>query len=227
MNVDLVTYTPNAEALCAAAMRLCQVSDKDSFMDIYKLMVEGTSMFNVNTKIKEFISLAIELGHESILEHASFTFSAEGISRVLTHQLVRHRIASYSQQSQRHVNIVEPSVVIPESFKNKIIDSVCVEGRFKELMEALWEFYRKASDVGIPIEDVRFILPNACTTKIVVTMNARELRHFFKLRCSKHAQWEIRKLANSMLELCYNKTPILFEDLYEKFIRVEVNNENK
>jgi len=227
MKVELVEYTPNAEALCAAAMKLCHVPDKDSFMDMYRSFLSG-HYADAESKIKEFISLALKLGHESVLEHASFTFYVEGVSRALTHQLVRHRIASYSQQSQRHVDISEPSFVIPESFSGKkIVSNLRADGVVEGLMKNIWDVYSELIKSGVPLEDARFVLPNACTTKIVITMNARELRHFFKLRCSKHAQWEIREMACRMLKLCNDVAPIIFRDLYMSYEEYPVTLEEK
>lgn len=218
MKVDLVECTPNAEALCATAMKLCHAPDKDSFMDMYGNISSITD--EAKNEIKEYISLALRLGHESVLEHANFTFAVEGVTRSLTHQLVRHRIASYSQQSQRQVDVGEPSFVCPESFTNKtVMSNLKADGAFRELMEKIWKFYTEAVKSGVPLEDARFVLPNACTTKIVITMNARELRHFFKLRCSEYAQWEIRNMATEMLVLCNDVSPNIFRDLYKKLIR--------
>lgn len=210
MKVELVEYTPNAEALCATAMKLSRAPDKDSFMEMYNIMSSDESA--------EYIALAIKLGHESILEHACFTFVAEDISRILTHQLVRHRIASYTQQSQRHVKTTKPSVVIPESFSGKkILSNLRADGVIDGLIKNSWDVFSELIESGVSVEDARFILPNACTTKIVITMNARELRHFFKLRCSKHAQWEIREMACRMLMLCNDVAPIIFRDIYMSY----------
>ncbi|BAA29853.1 FAD-dependent thymidylate synthase [Pyrococcus horikoshii] len=142
----------------------------------------------------------LSYGHESILEHATFTFSIEGCSRVCTHQLVRHRIASYTQQSQRYIKInpedVEETFVIPESIKK---DSELLK-EWKELLKRSLELYEKSIERGIHQEDARFILPQSVKTKIVVTMNLRELKHFFGLRLCERAQWEIREVAWKMLE---------------------------
>ena len=140
------------------------------------------------------------MGHHSVIEHAVFTFSVEGVSRALTHQLVRHRVASYSQQSQRYVSMKEPSYVTPHTVQDD--------------PEALkvFEDTGKLESMGIPAEDARYLLPNGCTTNITITMNARELLHFFSLRCCNRAQWEIREMADRMLELCREVSPVIFRD---------------
>ena len=146
------------------------------------------------------------MGHTSTFEHVSFTFAIEGVSRVLTHQLVRHRIASYSQQSQRYVKEHDFERIVPPS----IARDPAVKARFDELCNAIQGFYNDMTEAGIPAEDARYILPNATETKIVVTMNARSLLHFFELRCCSRAQWEIRELANRMLEEVRQVAPVLF-----------------
>ena len=159
---------------------------------------------------------AIRSGHESVLEHAVYTFEVKGVSRALTHQLVRHRVASYSQQSQRYVNMEDFNYVIPESIK--VNENVWNE--YSTLMEYISDLYREMVDkYNIPGEDARYILPNACATNIVVTMNARELLHFFALRCCNRAQWEIRELAEKMLKLCWEVSPIIFEDAGPSCVR--------
>ncbi len=139
-------------------------------------------------------------GHESILEHATLTFSIEGCSRVCTHQLVRHRLASYTQQSMRYIKInpgdVEETFVIPESVKN---NSELYE-KWKKLMKETIQLYEESYKAGIHQEDARFLLPQAVRTKIVVTMNLRELKHFLGLRACERAQWEIREVAWKMLK---------------------------
>ncbi len=162
---------------------------------------------------RHLIELLRKLGHESVFEHACFTFRVEGISRVCTHQLVRHRLASYTQQSQRYVKLRNPKYIVPES----IMDSE-FRDEYMELLERASDLYRRMVESGVRKEDARFILPQGIETKIVITMNARELRHFIKLRCDKSAQWEIRNLAKRMLELAHEVAPLLFEDLYNEFI---------
>ncbi|CAB50208.1 FAD-dependent thymidylate synthase [Pyrococcus abyssi] len=150
--------------------------------------------------VKAHLPRILGYGHESILEHATFTFSIEGCSRVCTHQLVRHRIASYTQQSQRYIVLneenVEETFVIPESIKK---DRELYE-KWKKAMAETIKLYKESLKRGIHQEDARFILPQAVRSKIVVTMNLRELKHFFGLRLCERAQWEIREVAWKMLE---------------------------
>lgn len=149
----------------------------------------------------------LDLGHFSVLEHASFTFGIEGISRACSHQLVRHRIASYSQQSQRYVAVKErfPAIIPPS-----IAENPQLAGRFEQFLADCHSLYGELMAAGIPAEDARFVLPNAAETKLVMTMNARELRHFFALRCCRRAQWEIRAMATEMLRVCQPVAPLLF-----------------
>ena len=149
---------------------------------------------------------ALDSGHESVAEHAVFTFAVSGVSRALTHQLVRHRMASYSQQSQRYVKMDGFEYVTPESI-DKASDDVFNE--YLSLMDAIDKTYQSFIERGIPEEDARYILPNACTTNLVVTMNARELIHFCGLRRCTRAQWEIRELADEMAKLVIEVAPIL------------------
>ncbi|MBC7320657.1 FAD-dependent thymidylate synthase [bacterium] len=197
MNVKLLSYTPEPDRVVALSARLCY-----SKIDISKLAEKLT-----NEKIKELLDRLRRSGHLSPFEHASFTFGIEGISRVTSHQLVRHRIASYSQQSQRYVKMTKADFVIPPSImKNESA---------LELLSNVNEFarstYNKLIELGIPEEDARYVLPQGVTTKIIVTMNARELLHFFNLRCCLRAQWEIRIMANHMLEEVKKVAPIIFE----------------
>ena len=140
-----------------------------------------------------------------MIEHASFTFSVEGVSRSLTHQLVRHRVASFSQQSQRYVPLNEPTFVTPHTVEE---DEECLRV-YNDTMRAIWEAYNRLAE-KIPAEDARYVLPNGCTTNITITMNARELLHFFRLRCCNRAQWEIREMADEMLRLCKEVSPTIF-----------------
>ncbi|MGD1061190.1 MAG: FAD-dependent thymidylate synthase [Methanomassiliicoccales archaeon] len=196
MKVVLLSYTKDAEMLCAAAGHSCY--SKKPASELLKSLPDE--------KISSVIDSVMESGHHSVIEHASFTFSVEGVSRSMTHQLVRHRLASFSQQSQRFVSLKEPSYVVPESIKG----DADLEKEFKELMESSWRTYRKLAE-RVPVEDARYVLPNACTTNIVVTMNARELWHLFTLRCCNRAQEEIRKVADEMLRQAKEATPALFK----------------
>jgi thymidylate synthase (FAD) len=146
------------------------------------------------------------LGHTSVVEHTCFTFAISGVSRSLTHQLVRHRIASYSQQSQRYVNLSNPQYVVPPT----IAGNSEMSAEYRATMELIWRQYNALLQLGIPAEDARYVLPNATCTNILVTMNARELLHFFELRCCLHAQWEIRELADAMLDEVKQVAPTIF-----------------
>lgn len=195
MIVKLLAFTQNADAICAAAGNSCY-SERASYE-----IVDDIDSEKILTRI-------VGMGHHSVLEHAVFTFSVEGVSRALTHQLVRHRVASYSQQSQRYVSMREPTFVTPHTVEgNEEASKV-----FEETMAAIWEAYGKLESMGIPAEDARYLLPNGCTTNITITMNARELLHFFSLRCCSRAQWEIREMADRMLELCMEVSPVIFRE---------------
>ncbi|MBR6037815.1 MAG: FAD-dependent thymidylate synthase [Candidatus Methanomethylophilaceae archaeon] len=195
MKVVLLAYTQGADAICAAAGSSC-----------YSARPSAEIAKDVDSE--KTLSRIVGMGHLSVVEHAVFTFSVEGVSRALTHQLVRHRIASFSQQSQRYVSLKEPTFVTPPTVKG---DSEA-ERVFSETMDAIWDAYRRLEDMGIPAEDARYLLPNGCTTNITVTMNARELLHLFSLRCCSRAQWEIREMAERMLELCREVSPVIFKD---------------
>jgi len=197
LNVKLLAYTPNPELACASAARQCY--SEVGVEDLKKKMSEQ--------QIKVLLDQVILSGHTSTLEHATFTFGIEGISRACSHQLVRHRIASYSQQSQRYVNAKNFNYIIPESIKrNKELKK-----KFEDFIKNAEETYSVLSNAGISNEDARFVLPNACETKIVVTMNARALQNFFKERTCVRAQWEIRALAEKMLEECMKVAPNIFK----------------
>jgi len=197
MKVTLLSYTKDAERLSAAAARSCY-SKKPASKIIEEMDEERAG---------KAISEITGMGHHSVIEHASYTFSIEGVSRAMTHQLVRHRIASFSQQSQRYVSLKDPSFVIPPT-----IDSdPALKREFEELMEGIWSAYRRMAD-KVPVEDARYLLPNACTTNITVTMNARELWHFFELRCCNRAQWELRSVADEMLRQVKQVSPHIFSE---------------
>lgn len=197
MRVKLISYTPEPEKVCALAMRLCH----------YQGNIEELEEKLTPEEISRLLNKAKKLQHMSIFEHASFTFYIEGVSRVTTHQLVRHRIASYSQQSQRYVKIKD-EYVIPETIEKE-------EQRlniYKDLINKAFEAYEELVKLGVPKEDARYLLPQAVESKIIVTMNARELMHFFTLRTCNSAQWEIRELAWKMLDLVKNVAPVIFSD---------------
>jgi thymidylate synthase (FAD) len=198
MQVTLLQHTPDPERTVALAARLCYSAS--SISDLHdKLSGSDTTAF---------LEKIISLGHQSVLEHVSFTFGIEGISRACSHQLVRHRIASYSQQSQRYVTFQGDDfpLVVPET--------IHLSPRRRELfagaMQACAAAYRELVADGVPAEDARFVLPNAAETKIIVTMNGRELLHFFALRCCQRAQWEIRAVAVAMLRTVKPLAPTLF-----------------
>jgi len=220
LKVTLITHTPEPEKVIATAAKLCYASaDIDTLMD--GLTPE---------KIDSFLEMLTNIGHESPIEHVSFTFGIEGVSRSLLAQITRHRIASFSVQSQRYVEenhfefVTPPEIEAGEETKRL----------FNEQMSSAIESYNKLADIlkdkhyktfieqGIDektakrkaqkkaIEDARFVLPNACATKMLVTMNARSLMNFFSLRCCNRAQWEIHELADKMLKLCVDAAPTLF-----------------
>lgn len=196
MNIKLIAFTPSPESVCDLGARVC--------------VSKGIPLPDEDLRA---LGHALESGHESVLEHATFTFAIEGISRACSHQLVRHRMASYSQQSQRYVNMDGFDYVTPESLKGQIyMGPDGIRETYADIMRDLNDIYQQMIEDGAPEEDARYILPNACTTNIVVTMNARELRHFFSLRCCERAQWEIKQLAEMMLALVKEVAPTLFED---------------
>jgi len=197
MKVVLLNHTKNPDRICAAAAQSCY-SEKGA-----SELFESTT----DEKAKKMIKKVVGMGHLSVVEHAYFTFSIEGVSRSLTHQLVRHRVASYSQQSQRYVGMDRAEYTLPPSI------SADPEAKqlFKKSMDESWKAYRALAK-KVAKEDARYVLPNACSTNITVTMNARELWHFFDLRCCRRAQWEIRMMAWKMLVEAKKAAPILFEN---------------
>jgi len=196
MKVELLTYTPEPELVVAAAARLCYSNSSIEAL-LEKSRVEREA----------FLEKITSLGHLSVLEHVSFSFGVEGISRACSHQLVRHRVASYSQQSQRYVsNRSRFAAVTPDSIEQHPE----LRRRYDALFDDIHALYSDLLEAGVPAEDARFVLPNAATTKIVVTMNGRELLHFFTLRTCRRAQWEIQELAKRMLLLIKPLAPILF-----------------
>lgn len=194
--VKLLAYTPDAAKIVSAAARLCY--SPTGVADIIDNLTEE--------KIRSFLKMLNESGHLSPFEHVSFTFAIEGISRVMTHQLVRHRLASYSQQSQRYVGSSNDSCICPPSIEN----NPEAKKIFDETISKAWESYDRLIEAGVPREDARFILPHGAETRIVVTMNARELHHFFSLRLCRRAQWEIREVARQMCALAKVAAPEIF-----------------
>ncbi|MBN1142548.1 MAG: FAD-dependent thymidylate synthase [Deltaproteobacteria bacterium] len=196
MVVRLLACTPDPEEVVAAAAQLCYSSSS-----IEQILEKGRS------KKEALLKKILSAGHFSVLEHAAFTFGIEGISRACSHQLVRHRVASFSQQSQRYVSAADRfGAVVPDS----IAADVKIKERFESFLRDAFSLYDELLQGGIPAEDARFVLPNAVGTKLVVTMNARELHHFFRLRCCLRAQWEIRAVAKEMLRQARTAAPLLF-----------------
>lgn len=221
MLVKLLSMTPDGEKLIAQAAKLCYSP----------VGVEEIGKNLTPEKTANFVKMLVSMGHMSPLEHVSATFAIEGISRTCTHQLVRHRLASYSQQSQRYVRLDQFEYIIPPSIEeDKEAREIFVrtmeedQKAYDRLTEILIEKNKKKYlDMGEDeksamrkaekesIEDARYVFPNACETKIVVTMNLRTLLHFFSLRCCNRAQWEIREMATEMLRQLKEVSPILFE----------------
>lgn len=229
LKVKLLSHTPNPERLVASAARLCYSS----------CSIEEISESLTDEKVNTFVNMLAKMGHESPLEHISFTFGIEGVSRALLAQLTRHRIASYSVQSQRYVKENSFQYVIPP----EIEDSEDAREKFISLMEKAEESYNiiaeilmdkhksKYIELGMDenqatkmaekkaIEDARFVLPNACETKIICTFNARSLLNLFSQRCCNRAQWEIRDLSKEMLRLVYRVAPSVFRNAGPSCIR--------
>ena len=206
LKVTLLQHTPSPERAVASAGRLCYAPV--SAAELKEAMSDDD--------VRRLVRGLVRSGHMSALEHAVFTFAADGISRACSHQLVRHRVASYSQQSQRYVRFgSEGGFVMPP----RIASSPEARAVFVEAMDNARRSYERLVELGLAegrgnesvFEDARFVLPNAAETKIVVSMNARELRHFFSLRCCRRAQWEINRLAWVMRFLASSVAPLLFE----------------
>lgn len=183
--VQLIAHTSDPVAVVAASAKLCY-SDSSA-----ETLFTGLDDAN----IAKFLDKLRSSGHMSPFEHASFTFAVDGLSRVASHQLVRHRMASFSQQSQRYVTMELPRVVIPP----KVEKNPSAAALFREQVEASHRAYERMVSLGVPREDARFILPHGWETSLVMTMNARELHHFFSLRLCKRAQWEIREMGRLIL----------------------------
>lgn len=208
--VLLLKYTPEPESTVSMSAKLCY-SPID--IDALKEKIESIEQ-------SRFVEKLMKMGHLSPIEHAVFTFAIEGISRACSHQLVRHRIASYSQQSQRYVSektegdtfdyIIPPTISEDEEIKN-IFENFMIEAQktYNLIVNRLNERGLKGESAN---QDARFVLPNACETKIIVTMNARELLHFFRQRCCNRAQWEIRLMAEEMLQLVKEVAPTIFKN---------------
>lgn len=216
-SVRLVRVTPDAEQLISAAAKLCYSSDPSA---IFQGSPEEAEIFLFRLR---------SMGHLSPFEHASYTFLLEGISRAMTHQLIRHRIASYSQRSQRYVTHEAFNYIIPPSLKGKRVETV-------NGPEDATEYYRRFMEYAAEVygnlrktlggsgeaanEDARYVLPNAAETKIMVTMNARELFHFASERLCSRAQWEIRAVAEEMLRLAREASPVIFKGIGPKCVKL-------
>lgn len=198
MRINLLRFTEKPETMVAVAARLCY-----SPVGVSELLEEMDE-----EDINKLVRFVIKSRHLSTTEHISFTFAIEGVSRALTHQLVRHRVASYNQQSQRYVSFKDKFeyIIPPEIEKDSDIRE-----EYDKLIKDTHELYKKFLDKGIEPEDARYLLPNASETKIIVTMNGRELLHFFTVRCCNRAQWEIREMAIKMLKQVKKMAPIVFE----------------
>lgn len=190
MNVELVAITPDPEALIA---RCARVSHRSAGRDL--------------ESDRKLIRRLIELGHESVLEHAWATFEISGISRACANQLTRHRIASFTQESQRYVDVRDRPLVRPPSFSEEDGEKAA------ELYAQAVGLYEELLSRGVPKEDARFVLPIGAETQLVVTANLREWRHILRLRLEKTAQWEIRKLSRRILRILLDHAPSVFEDL--------------
>lgn len=198
----LLRYTENPESTIALASKLCY-----SGRDVDELAADVDGKDNAR-----FIAMLSDMGHYSPFEHASFTFAIEGVSRALLAQITRHRIASFSVRSQRYVNEGDFNYIVPPAIENLGAEA---KAEYERQMQTMLGWYRdwqaRLGGTGEGAnEDARFVLPNACETKMIVTMNARELMHFFSLRCCFRAQWEIRKIAWDMLEAVLRVAPNVF-----------------
>ncbi len=216
--VTLVRWTGAPDELIASAARLCYADDT---ADLFREDPDGAD---------RFVRMLRAVGHLSPVEHASYTFYVEGVSRAMTHQLVRHRLASYSQRSQRYVGHAGFDYVVPPSLEGKTVrrpdgTEIDAVAYFRETMEDLAARYAALVEAlggegESSNQDARYVLPNACETKILVTMNARELLHFFEERLCLRAQWEIRRVAEAMLKLARQKAPAALAGAGPKCIRL-------
>ncbi len=183
LKVSILEYTNLPESLCGTAAAVCT---------------------DARDPIKS-LQHALESGHTSVLEHAVFTFEVEGLSRAALAQLTRHRLASFDVQSQRYVKLGDWTAVTPE----RIASSYLAEEAEKCIQNCM-DLYERLLEAGVPAEDARYITPQAISTKLIMTMNGRELRHFFSLRTCNRAQWEIRRMADEMLKICRHLSPLIF-----------------
>lgn len=197
MKVEILQVTPDADKLIERIGRKCYNSEHGITYNSYV----------------QFIKNLIKRGHDSVLEHGVVTFDISGISRSCSHQLVRHRIASFTQRSQRYCLENDFEYIIPSS----ISENPGAMTAYETLMFKIEQCYDYLRSENVKPEDARMVLPNACETTLTMTMNFRSLRNFFKLRLDSHAQWEIRALAKEMLKLVYPHAQACFEDFYQKY----------
>ena len=214
--VVLLSYVPNVERVCAAAMRSCN-SAHSSHTLYSQQALDGEPALDEG-RTASLLQKALEMGHHSVLEHACFTFDLQSISRACSHQLVRHRLASYSQQSQRHVRITRGCGYIKPRSVDGITAQVQMNGvnmqlTFDDAMDLAKQIEEAFLIQGVKAEDARYVRPNAATTNITVSMNARELLHFLALRCATPAQWEIRDMAWAMFACLKLVAPTIFRTL--------------
>ncbi|GAA0702814.1 FAD-dependent thymidylate synthase [Paraclostridium ghonii] len=228
MKVKVIAHTPEPEKVISMAAKLCYSS----------VGVDEIEQNLTDESVEKFLNMLINLGHESPLEHVTFTFAVEGISRSCSHQIVRHRIASFSQQSQRYVKLDQFDYIVPpeiekiEEAKALFIDAMNKDQEaYDKLVDILFEKHynnliksgknekeAKRNAEKKAIEDARYVFPNACETKMVCTMNTRSLYNFFSHRCCERAQWEIRELSIEMLRQVREIAPILFKNIGPKCI---------
>jgi len=199
MEVELTAITPNAGKVIEHAARICYQSEDH---------ITSESAESLLPKL-------LVAGHESPFEHAYATFRIAGVSRAMTHQLVRHRLMAVSQKSQRYVGESNFEYVIPPSLPAHL------KGEFEEDMETIRKMYAKWKANGLRNEDARFVLPNACATELMISADFREFRHIFQVRITKHAQWEIREACRMMLDILYREAPVCFADIMEEIIKAE------
>ena len=199
MNVQLVSYTPGSERLIAYAGKVC----------VGQWASDWAWKSDMST-IRAYIKKRIQEGHLSLVEHATATFLITGVSRTMLQQIVTHRIASFSRESQRYTDQRNGSTVVPDTIQSNP-DAMDV---FQDIVARSREAYVALREMGIPKQDARFVLPEGSTTSLIMTANFREWRHVITLRCSKHAQWEIRNVMGEILTELYSIAPSVFEDLY-------------
>lgn len=200
MNVELITWTPNPELLAAAAARLCY-EDISAVNILHDLSADD---------VEHLLDIILSSGHLSVLEHITFTFAIDGVSRVLTHQLVRHRVGvAFSQQSQRYAQVTGASCIMPRSIQT----NPRYAAEAMAMMDAATKLYKQLLDTGVPKEDARYILPQAIETRLVMTANFRALLQMYRLDACLRSQWEMRYLVNSMKREIRRVSPRLASEL--------------